>query len=149
MQALFAAVGVYILFKEKTYSFQILGMTLLISCVVLLSFAQPGDSVDEHSTEGLMHASIPALAAVLSGFIFGIRIVLVKYAVLVQKYDGMAFSVGHPAIDAFFCSLAAAILLSVTTNASDRDHELLAKSIAAGFFNGIGNTCANYCVIDG
>ena len=56
----------------------------LVACVVLLSISQPEKS--DASGGEVMAAYIPALMSVLAGFLFGIRIVFIKY-------DGMALSV--------------------------------------------------------
>ena len=39
LQAMFASIGAYILFKEKTAILQMLGMGFLVGCVVSLSFS--------------------------------------------------------------------------------------------------------------
>ena len=90
------------------------GMLLLVASVVLLSLSQLGDDDEDKSTHDHMEPYIPSLMSVFAGFLFGIRLVFIKYAVQVQKYDGMAFAVGHPSLDALFCSLAGSILLGVS-----------------------------------
>ena len=125
------------------------GMLFLVASVVLLSLSHLGENDNEVTTQNLMPAYIPALMSVLAGFLFGIRMVFIKYAVQVQHYDGVAFAVGHPAIDAFLCSIAATILLGVSQKEDDKDYELILKAFAAGFLNGIGLTAVNYCVTVG
>ena len=83
MQSLFSSVGVYIVFKEKTYVVQMFGMLFLVASVVLLSLSHLGENDDEVTTQNLMPAYIPALMSVLAGFLFGIRMVFIKYAVQV------------------------------------------------------------------
>lgn len=121
-----------------------IGMVVLIMASVLLGLSHVVHGTDED--EDLTPAYIPVLISLGAALLFGLKFVLTKYTVIRYKYDAMAFAIGHPALEAFICSIAGMVYIAL----HPVPHDILWKSFGAGLIGGgIGVTLTSYGITVG